>query len=75
MGVLLSELSQRSVASTACRGLETHDSTTSLVLEQEVDPTALVHVDVPNPREILKEKLLPGDATVLDLEANEIGRL
>ena len=62
--------------STACRrGLKTHDSTTNLVLEQEVDPTVFVDVDVPNPREILHQKLFPDDATVLNLDAKEIGRL
>ena len=57
------------------RGLKTHDSTTSLDVEQEVDPTALVDVDVPNPPEILHHNLLSNDATVLNLDTNEICRL
>ena len=64
-----------STSTASRRGLKTHDSTTSLDVEQEVDPTALVDVDVPNPPEILHHDLLPNDATVLNLDTNEICRL
>ena len=45
--------SGRSTSTAWRRGLQTHDLATRVVLKQEVDPTALVDVDVPNPREIL----------------------